>query len=65
MKIWLTSGLFIMLLVLTGCGSAPSVSGSTAPLTEEEKRLIAEQDQRIDEEESPNNKTRKMKPRGR
>lgn len=60
------SGLSVLfLLTIVGCSDGPSVTGSKAPLTEEEKRKIAEEDARIDEEESPGNKTRKMKPKGR
>ena len=64
MKTWLTGGWFLVLLLATGCsGEAPRVSGSTAPITEDEARRIAEEDKRIDEEESPGNKTRQMMPR--
>ncbi len=57
--------LFLPLLVLVaavavGC-DGPKVSGSAAPLSDEEKRKIAEQDRQIDNEESPGNKTLKPK----
>jgi hypothetical protein len=65
MKYWLLSGFTMLVLGLVGCGDGPSVTGSTAPLTEEEKRKIAEEDRRIDEDESPGNKTRNMKPKGK
>jgi hypothetical protein len=43
-----------------GC-DGPKVSGSTAPLTDEEKRKIAEQDRQIESEESPGNRTLKTR----
>jgi hypothetical protein len=43
-----------------GC-DGQKVTGSTAPLSDEEKRQIAEQDKRIEDEESPGNKTLKGK----
>ncbi len=52
--------LVVLAAVAAGCGS-PNVSGSTAPLSDEEKRKIAEQDKQIDDEESPGNKTLKPK----
>lgn len=53
--------LFVLFAVVAvGC-DGPKVSGSTAPLTDEEKRKIAEQDKQIDSEESPGNKTLKPK----
>lgn len=42
---------------LAGCGS-DKVTGSTAPLTDEEKAKIAAESRAIENEESPNNKTR-------
>lgn len=47
--------LFLGLLFSLGCGS-PSVTGSKAPPTEEEKIKIAEDDRKIEDEESPGNK---------
>lgn len=44
-------------LALAGCDS-PKVTGSTAPLTDEEKAKIAAETKAIEDEESPNNKTR-------
>lgn len=46
--------------VLVGC-DGPKVTGSTAPLTDEERREIAERDRQIEDEESPGNKTLKPK----
>jgi hypothetical protein len=61
MRYWLYAlALALVAVVSTGCDS-PKVSGSTAPLTDEEKRKIAEQDRQIEEEESPGNKTRRTK----
>jgi hypothetical protein len=48
-------------VAVTGC-EPQKVSGSTAPLSDEERRKIAEQDKQIEEEESPGNKT--LKPKG-
>ena len=61
MRTWLFAAFLLAGLAAVGCGG-PDVSGSTAPLSDEEKRQIAEQDQRINEEESPGNKTNKPKP---
>jgi hypothetical protein len=44
-----------------GCGGNANTINS-APLSEEEKRKIAEQDKQIDAEESPGNRTMKAKP---
>lgn len=46
---------FLVLLFSLGCGS-PSVTGSKAPPTEEERIKIAEDDRKIEDEESPRNK---------
>jgi hypothetical protein len=43
-----------------GC-DGPKVSGSTAPLSDEEKRQIAEQDKQIEDEESKGQKPVKGK----
>jgi hypothetical protein len=45
---------------LIGCGGNKTQL-NTSPLTDEQKAQIKADDQRIDEEESPNNKTRKGK----
>lgn len=45
---------------LTGCGGNKT-QVNTSPLTDEQKAQIKADDERIDEEESPNNKTRKGK----
>jgi hypothetical protein len=45
---------------LIGCGGNQTQL-NTSPLTDEQKAQIKADDQRIDEEESPNNKTRKGK----
>jgi len=47
----------IFALGLAGCGG-DKVTGSTAPLTDEEKAKIAAESKAIEDEESPNNKTR-------
>lgn len=52
--------LCVTALVAVGCDS-PKVSGSTAPLSDEERRQIAEQDKQTNDEESPGNKTLKGK----
>ena len=52
--------LVLVSAVAVGC-DGPKVSGSTAPLSEEEKRKIAEQDKQVEDEESPGNKTRRTK----
>lgn len=54
---------FLMVIVLsglTGCGGNKT-QVNTSPLTDEQKAQIKADDQRIDDEESPNNKTRKGK----
>jgi predicted small lipoprotein YifL len=62
MKHWLLTALMVLLVSLTGCGGGgPDVTGSKAPLTEEEKRKIAEEDKRVADEESPGNRTLKPK----
>jgi len=48
--------LAISALSLAGCGD--KVTGSTAPLSDEEKAKIAAESKAIEDEESPNNKTR-------
>jgi len=48
------------LLCSLGCGGSGTTL-NTAPLTEEQKRKIAEEDRRIEEDESPGNKTLKSK----
>jgi hypothetical protein len=52
--------LAVAAVAVTGC-EPPKVSGSTAPLSDEERRQIAEQDKQIEAEESPGNKTLKGK----
>jgi len=47
----------IFALGLAGC-SGDKATGSTAPLTDEEKAKIAAESKAIEDEESPNNKTR-------
>jgi hypothetical protein len=53
-------GVLLTLFFIGGCGSkeTPLV---TAPLTPEQQQKVLDEDQRIDEEESPNNKTRRPK----
>jgi ABC-type uncharacterized transport system auxiliary subunit len=52
----------LLLAVLSGCGgSGNTTTLNLTPLTEEQKRKLKEEDQRIDEEESPSNRTRKPK----
>ncbi len=48
------------IICLSGCGSkeTPLV---TTPLTPEQQKQVTDEDRRIDEEESPNNKTRQSK----
>lgn len=48
------------IIFLSGCGSkeTPLV---TAPLTPEQQKQVMDEDRRIDEEESPNNKTHQPK----
>ena len=60
LKQWLLSSVLLSLVMMVGCGG-PDVTGSKAPLTEEEKRKIAEEDKRVADEESPGNKTLKPK----
>lgn len=59
MRKWMFAAVLVAAAV--GC-DGPGVTGSTEPLTDEQKRLIAEQDKKIEEEESPGNKTLKPKP---
>jgi hypothetical protein len=61
MRKLLFGALLLAGLAAVGCGG-PDVTGSTEPLTEEQKRQIAADDQRTNEEESPGNKTNKPKP---
>lgn len=61
MRKLLLAGLLLSGVAVIGCDS-PSVTGSTEPLTEEQKRQVAADDQRTNEEESPGNKTLKPKP---
>lgn len=60
MRKWMLAAVSVAVAAV-GC-DGPDVTGSTAPLSEEEKRLIAEQDKKIEEEESPGNRTLKPKP---
>jgi len=60
LKHWLLTGVLLSLVAIVGCGG-PDVTGSKAPLTEEEKRKIAEEDKRVADEESPGNRTLKQK----
>lgn len=57
----LFAGLLLAGVTAVGC-DGPSVTGSTEPLTEEQKRQIAQDDQKTNDEESPGNKTLKPKP---
>jgi len=67
MRYLLTAAAFLALAAAAGCGSgtAGPTQVNTTPLTPEQKQAILDDDQRVDEEESPGNKTRKMKPRGK
>jgi hypothetical protein len=59
---WLFSvAMFGSLLLSIGCGGN-STTINTTPLTDEQKRQIAENDKQIESEESPGNKTLKGKP---
>ncbi len=49
----------VMFVAVLGCGSSTKLS--TAPLTDEQLEQIRKDDQKIDNEESPNNKTLKSK----
>ncbi len=60
MRFYTTWFLVFVLALIAGCGS-PKVTGSTGPLTDEEKAKIAEETRAIEDEESPNNKTWKGK----
>lgn len=64
LKQWLLLSVLTTLVAIVGCGG-PDVTGSKAALTEEEKRKIAEEDKRVADEESPNNKTLKPKTKPR
>ncbi|MCI0704947.1 MAG: hypothetical protein L0241_28130 [Planctomycetia bacterium] len=55
-------GLSLLLAVAIGCGGNQTQL-NTAPLTEEQKRQIAEEDKKIDDEESPGNRT--LNPKGK
>jgi hypothetical protein len=58
----LVLALGVMFVGLVGCGGS-GTQLNTAPLTDEQKAQIKADDQRIDEEESPDNRTRKGKGR--
>ena len=47
-------------VAMAGCNDKAVINNK--PLTDEEKRQIAAEDQRINDEESPGNKTLKHKP---
>lgn len=67
MRILLTFAAFLVLAATAGCGAgtAGPTPINTTPLTPEQKQAVADEDRRVDEEESPGNRTRKMKPRGK
>ncbi len=61
MRRWTSAALAVGCAAVIGCGSETTVP--TAPFTEEQKRAIQEEDQRVyDEEGGPQQKT-KAKPR--
>ncbi|MCS7021316.1 MAG: hypothetical protein NZU63_05775 [Gemmataceae bacterium] len=63
-KILLKCLTFGMASIVVGCGpKAPMLN--TQPLTEEQKAAIRAEDARIDEEESPGNRTRQMNNKGK
>lgn len=54
--------LTLFVLLAAGCGGPKTVENHT-PLTDEEKARVAAEDRGVENEESPNNKTRKEKKR--
>ncbi len=53
-----------LLALAAGCGG-PKTIENTTPLTAEEKAKVAAEDRAVESDESPNNKTRKDKKKGK